>query len=114
LNDVATLPKNVAILPINASNVNNTKSDQTSVLLTTYINDVLNDMHATIDHINQLFPLSATNVNYTNEENVTKTVQARLREIDKFYSSEVLKNISDITENVNDTIENVKDITEQI
>jgi uncharacterized radical SAM superfamily protein len=61
-----------------------------------------------------MFPLSAANVNYTNENEVTKTVQARLCEIDEFDPSEVLKNISDITKNVNDTIEDVKDIAESV
>jgi DNA-binding phage protein len=109
LNDAVALT-----LPINASNVNYTNSDQTTVSLSTYINDVVNDTHATIDKINQIFPLSAANVNYTNENEVTKTVQERLREIDEFYPSEVLKNISNITKAVNDTIEDVKDIAESI
>jgi hypothetical protein len=107
LNDVVTLP-------INASNVNYTKSDLTTVSLTTYINGVVNDIHVTIEKINQTFPLSAANVNYTNADKVTTTVQARLREIDEFDPSEVLKNISDMTKNVNDTIEDVKDIAESI
>jgi hypothetical protein len=105
---------NIVTLPINASNVNYTKSDLTTVSLNTYINDVVNDIHATIDHINKIFTLSAADVNYINENEVTKTVQARLREIDDFDQTEVLKNISDITENVNDTIENVKDIAESV
>jgi DNA-binding phage protein len=61
-----------------------------------------------------MFPLSAANVNYTNEIEITKTVKARLREINEFDRSEVLKNISDITKNVNNTIEDVKDIAESI
>jgi hypothetical protein len=80
LNDVATgdhvneVLSNVPTFPINASNVNYTKSDQTTIPLTTYINDIVNDIHTTINHINQQFPLFATNVNYTNEDNATKTV----------------------------------------
>jgi hypothetical protein len=61
-----------------------------------------------------MFPLSAANVNYTNENEVTKTLQARLREIEEFDPSEGLKNISDITKNVNDTIEYVKDIAKSV
>jgi DNA-binding phage protein len=61
-----------------------------------------------------MFPLSAANVNYTNANEVTTTVEAHLREIDKFDPTKVLQNISDITKNINDTIDDVKDIAESI
>jgi hypothetical protein len=46
------------------------------------LKDIVSDIQATGDHINQLFPLPATNVNYTNVENKVKTVQVRFCEID--------------------------------
>jgi hypothetical protein len=69
-------------------------------------------MHVTIEKINQMFPLSAADVNYTNGDEVTKTVEARLREIDYFDPTEVLKNISDITENVKDIAKSIEHVTE--
>jgi hypothetical protein len=61
-------------LPINAVNVNYTKPDESIVPLDTYLKNIVSDIQATGDYINQLFPLSATNVNYTNVENKVKTV----------------------------------------
>jgi hypothetical protein len=92
------------------------------VRLNTYLNDVVTE-----DHVNEVLSnvptlsINTANINYTNEDNVVKTVQVRLFEIDtelkddnEFDQSEIIKQISDITGNVNDRIENIADMAKKI
>jgi hypothetical protein len=63
---IGTLSGTVAnLLPINATQVNYTKTDESTVSLNTYLQDIVSDIQATSDHLTQ----SASTITKINEIN---------------------------------------------